>query len=268
MPAANISINSVDGSNEDLPINTVVNLNNQGIGGEVTYAWTILAQPPGTVDALSNPAIQNPTFTPKKEGSYLIKVVVNAGTQTEQVDIVVAAVRHLKTRLRAPAAGEKLETSASGWAVRNNEWHARVDALFAAEFGVQVGQASGTLNRGDVVRATGVTTIKSTLPGAEDICVFAKALATAAGNLDELLGVVEGGVDGSSSVTAGQLVRVRHFGLFSATVAGAPASGDPVYVSDAGAFSLSVGTVTRKVGAAIQPSGGVYRVHFFGLRAD
>ena len=117
MPAAQISINGVPGSNADLPINTLVQLNNVGIGGEVTYAWSILDQPIGAADALSNPAIVNPTITLKKEGSYLIRLVVNAGLASEKIDTRVAAVKHLKTRLRVPAAGEKLEVDVvDGWA--------------------------------------------------------------------------------------------------------------------------------------------------------
>jgi hypothetical protein len=271
MPVANISINAVDGSNDDLPINTLVQLANQDVGGESTYLWTILDQPPGTADNLSSTTIANPTFTPKKEGTYLIKLVVNLALGTESTDLVVAAVRHLKSRNRAPAAGETNQASLTrGWAAAENLWHDQQDARFNTEFGCVVGQnaSGGSLNRGDVVRCNGVATIKSGLPGAEVVATFTKALATVAGNVDELLGVVEGSPSGASSASNGALVKVRHFGLYSTTAAGAPASGDPVYVSDTGALALAPGTVTRKVGAAVAPSGGLYRVYFFGLRAD
>ena len=65
MPSANISINGVDGSNADLPINVLVQLGNQNTGGEVTFNWTIVDQPPGLDDMLSSATLQNPTFTPK-----------------------------------------------------------------------------------------------------------------------------------------------------------------------------------------------------------
>ena len=54
MTQALITVNAVAGSNTDLPINTLVQLNNTGNGGEITYAWSILDQPPGTADALSS----------------------------------------------------------------------------------------------------------------------------------------------------------------------------------------------------------------------
>lgn len=269
MPVANISVNAVDGSNDDLPISTLVQLANQDVGGELAYLWAILDQPAGSADALSNTTIANPTFTPKKEGTYLVKLVVNQSLGTESTDVVVVAVRFLKSRERAPAAGETTQAHLTrGWAAALDLQLSRSDAKYNLEAGVVVGQAGATLAKGDVVRCTGVATIKSGLPGAEDVPIFNKALATAAGNVDELLGVVEGTPAGASSTTVGNLIRVRHFGLYSATVAGAPASGDPVFVSDLGALALAAGTSTRKVGAAVAPAGGSYRVYFFGLRAD
>lgn len=269
MPQALIKINGVDGSNTDLPIDTIVQLDNANIGGEITYAWTILDQPPGAADVLSSTSIQNPTFTPKKEGSYLVKLVVNQGQPSEQVDTVVAAVRQLKTRLRVPAAGEEVEADAAdGWATDTNAQLRRLDSLYNAEFGVVVGQAAAALNKGEVVRCVGTATIKSGLPGAEVVPTFNKALATACPNVDELLGVVEGGIDGAASVGLGVLVRVRIVGLYSTTVAGSPASGDPVYVSDTGTLSLTSGQCMRQVGTAIQPSGGTYRLWVFGGIAD
>lgn len=265
MTAANISINAVDGSNTNLPINTIVQLNNQNTGGETTFNWTIVDQPPGTADVLSNATIQNPTFTPKKEGTYLLKLVVNLGTISEVQDIVTAAVRNLKSGKRKPASGEQTESDAAeGWGTAQNDWNDRVDALQGGEYGIVVGQAAAALNRGDVVRVVGVATIKSGLPGAEDVATFNKALATSAPNVDELLGVVEGTIAGGSSVSNGQLVRVRHFGLYSTLVAGSPTAGDPVFVSDTATLALAAGTSSRKVGVALAPSGGNFRVYFCG----
>lgn len=261
MPQALIKINGVAGSNDDLPINTLVQLDNQNIGGETTYNWSIVDQPAGTADALSSTTIQNPTFTPKKEGTYLIRLVVNQALPTESINMVVAAVRHLKTRNRIPAAGETTEDDASdGWAVALSGQLSRVDNFANSEFAVAVGQAAATLNRGEVVRCVGVATIKSGLPGQEVVPTFDKALATVLANIDERLGIVEGGIDGAATVGVGVLVRVRLVGLFSTTVAGSPASGDPVYVSDTGTLSLTPGTVPKQIGTAVQPSGGLYRL--------
>ena len=46
MPQAKILVNGIIGSNDDVTINTLVQLNNQNIGGESTYSWAILEQPP------------------------------------------------------------------------------------------------------------------------------------------------------------------------------------------------------------------------------
>ena len=53
MPQALIKINAVIGSDDDLPLDTLVQLDNENIGGEVTYLWEILDQPAGTPDVSS-----------------------------------------------------------------------------------------------------------------------------------------------------------------------------------------------------------------------
>src|SRR5262245_63840027 len=100
MTQALITINGSPGADIDLPIDTLVQLNNTGTGGELTYKWSIVSQPPGTLDALSATNIQNPTFTPKKEGSYLIQLIVNESLGTEKRDRTIAAVRHIKSNSR------------------------------------------------------------------------------------------------------------------------------------------------------------------------
>ena len=106
MPAAAIQINGVLGPEDDLPLGAPVQLSNQDTGGEVSYAWQILDRPEGSAAVLTNPAIENPLFTPDVEGTYLLRLTVNATTATEAIDTQVAAVRFLKTDQRAPAAGE------------------------------------------------------------------------------------------------------------------------------------------------------------------
>jgi hypothetical protein len=130
MAQAKILINSVIGSNDNLPINQVVQFDNQNIGGETTYTWSILSQPPGTVDTLSATNIQNPTFVPKKEGTYLVKLTVNLGLPDEQNNQVIAAIRQLKTLERIPTAGETTEDNISaGWAIANNSLLRHMDTL-------------------------------------------------------------------------------------------------------------------------------------------
>lgn len=266
MPQALITVNAGVGSNTALPINTLVQLNNQNVGGELSYTWAILDQPPGAVDALSSVAVQNPTFTPKKEGSYLLRLIVNQGLPSEQENRVVCAVRQLKTLERIPAAGETTEADTSdGWVTSMNSMLRRLDGQLS-DPGILVGvNASGsTRSKGDVVRATASSVIKTGLPGQETVPGFSLATAAVLGQVDELLAIVEGGVDGSTSVADGGLLKVRYIGRFSPAT-GSPAVGDTVYVSDAGALSLTAGTVRRRVGSVMAVSGGQYDVWFNGV---
>lgn len=266
MPQAQITINAVIGSDVDLPINTLVQLNNNNIGGEVSYLWEILDQPTGPADVLSSPTIQNPTFTPKKEGTYLIRLTVNQGLPDEDIDTVVGSVLQLKTRKRVPAAGEQVEASTSrGWALDvNDELRFFHDA--AADTGTVVGVNidASPMAKGTVVRATGSQSIKTGLPGAEDVPGFTPAPATVAGNMDELLLVVEGDIDGSSPVSAGALGVFRYIGQIQSLALGAGAVGDPVYVSDAAVISVTPGTNLRAVGSIMAVNGANRDIWFSG----
>lgn len=273
MPQASITINSVPGSSTSLPINTLVQLDNQNIGGELSYRWEILDQPPGAADALSSGVIQNPTFTPRKEGTYLLKLTVNEGLVTEQQQTVVAAVVQLKTLQRIPAAGEVLEADvADGWATAMNALLRRVDDLLS-DPGVMVGvnASGGTLTRGQVVRAATTAVIKSGLPGQETVPGFSLATAAALGQIDELLAVVEGTPSGGTSVPGtgsaeARLMRVRYIGRISGQViAGGPvAAGDVIFVNDAGALAAAQGTIRRRVGSAMG-AGSTVDVWFNGV---
>lgn len=267
MPQASITVNGTPGSNDNAPISALVQLDNQNIGGEVSYAWTILDQPPGSADALSSSSIQNPTFTPRKEGTYLIRLVVNASLPTEQTDQVIVAVRQLKTLQRIPAAGETTEADASdGWAVANNAYLRTMDA-FLSDPGIIVGlnASGGVLTRGQVVRTTASSVIKAGLPGQETVPGFSLSHANVLGELDELLCVVEGGPDGSTSIANGALMKVRYIGRFaSLTPGGTAAVGDTVFLNDAGNLSLTQGTIRRRVGSAMT-AGTTFDVWFNGV---
>jgi len=257
MPQAQIEINSVIGSDADLPINTLVQLDNNNIGGETTFLWSILDQPAGTTDSLSNSAIQNPTFTPKKEGTYLIQLTVNQGLPDEDTDTVIAAVRQLKSRERIPAAGEQSEASTSrGWAVDANRFLRFLDDSLA-DPGTVVGAnaTASPMAKGTVVRVTSGQTIKSGLPGQEIVPGFTLALATVGTNVDELLAVVEAGVDGSDPVAAGALARARYIGRVGTVALGSGAVGDPIFVNDSGFVDVNPGTVRRQVGSIMSVSG-------------
>lgn len=271
MAQASITINGTPGSSLALPLNTLVQLDNQNVGGELSFKWEILDQPPGTADVLSSSTIKNPTFTPRKEGTYLLKLTVNEGLVTEQIGKAVAAVAQLKTRERIPAAGETTEANASdGWAVSMNSLLRRIDGLLS-DPGIIIGvNTSGSVRgRGDVVRATASQVIKSGLPGQESVPGFSLATAATLGQVDELLCIIEGGIDGSTSIPAGgtpesRLMKVRYIGRFTGA-AGSPAVGDTVFLNDSGVLSLTQGTVRRRVGSVMATSGGTYDVWFNGV---
>lgn len=264
-----MTINAVPGSNTNLPIDTIVQLDNQNSGGEITYTWSILDQPPGAADALSSVSVQNPFFTPKKEGSYLIRLIVNQGLPTEQEDRVIAAIQQVKTLERIPAAGETTEADSSdGWATATNSYLRRIDTLLG-DPGVFVGvnASGGVLTRGDVCRATASSVIKTGLPGQEIVPGFSKALATALASVDEPLVVCDGAVSGAPSVANGGLMKVRFLGRYAGNTGGVAAVGDPIYVSDTGTMSLTPGTVKRKLGSAMT-AGATYDVWFAGMGGE
>lgn len=266
-PQARIEVNGTPGSNDNLPINTLVQLSNQDLGGELSYLWSILDQPTGTVDSLSATNIENPTLTPKKEGTYLLQLIVNFGLPTEQRDRAVVAIRQLKTLERIPAAGETNEDDTMrGWATAVNALYRRVDALLS-DPGIIVGAntSGSTLARGDVVRVTSGQVIKSGLPGQETVPGFVKAPATGSGTVDELLCVVEGDVAGNPSVGIGVLTKVRYIGRLASMPLGAGAVGDTIYVSDTATLSTTQGTVRRQVGSIMSVSGGLRDIWFDGV---
>jgi len=251
MTQALITVNAVAGSNTDLPINVLVQLNNTGNGGEITYAWSILDQPPGTADALSSGTIQNPTFTPKKEGSYLVQLAVNASLADEQINRVVCAVKQLKTRTRVPAAGETTESdSADGYAADANASLRLIDTM-RADPGIVVAQLGYAATAQQIVYFNGIATIKSTLPGQEVVPVVALASSTGPVPADAsraVLGMVIAAVDGGA-LSSGKLAYIRLFGLaLAVAVGGAPADETEVFLGVAGAFNTAG---TRSVGRIV-----------------
>lgn len=266
MPQAQITINGFPVSNDDLPINVVVALNNNNIGGELTYNWSILDQPPGAADALSSAVIQNPTFTPKKEGTYLLKLVVNLALPSEVSDIKIVGIRQLKTRERVPAAGETTEDGTRGWADPGGAFLQLVDKT-AADPGVLtavVETGAPNVNIANVVRASSTEVLKSGLPGQENVVGVRTTTAAVFANIDQMLALCIGAVDGSAGpYVPGTLIRVRVFGLRTG-LTGVPVVGDPVYVSDAGTIALVPGTNTRQIGNVTRASFGTYDVFIDG----
>lgn len=262
MPIANIQINAVTATSATVAINAPVQLSNADIGGETTYAWTILDQPEGATDSLSNPAIENPTFTPTREGSYRLRLVVNAGMGVlESIAYAVVGVLQLRSHQRMPAAGEVLEfSSLAGWAIAVNRWLGLLNSLYG-DPGLVICTATAGMSVGSIVRiASRTDTINIGLPGEK--IVMRAALATAstptevAGDLGIIIGVCDG-----SSIGVGKLVLVRRHGLVEMLETGAAGIGDFVLIDNLGEPTLSytAGTVPRIVGRVVEKVGSDYR---------
>lgn len=247
MVQALITINGTPGSDDDLPINTLVTLGNQNNGGEVSYLWSIVNQPPGTADTLSATNVLAPTFTPKKEGTYLLRLVVNQSLASETYDQAIVAIRFLKSYQRAPAAGETDEDDLSnGWETAVNNVIRDVDDLLlgtdiaaVADVGIAIG---------NIVYINGESTIKSGLPGEELLPLV--SLADPPSDVSAI-GVVTQAADGGA-VTTGTIVRVRFQGLV--TIADTFTPGDLVYLDDTTGTFASSGS--RPVGLCTSSSGG------------
>lgn len=259
MSRARISVNGVDGTAFSVPIGTPVLMSNDGDGGESSYAWSIVDQPPGTTDALSNPAIQNPNFTPTKEGTYLLKLVVDASLGSEATQTCTVYIVDARTGERLPAAAETVETGVRGWA--GGQGGINVRALRAyADPSIYAAVTPGGIAAGVIVNLVNdMATVNAGTQATADIPKITVATG-AEGHAHGLLGVLLDGVT-PGVLTAGKVVLVRVFGIVAGAVAGTTSVRSPVYLSDAGAPSLTPGTYPRVIGrvVAYDGTGHLYR---------
>ena len=265
-----ITINAAPAPNLDYPLDgSTVTLGYSTV--QSAYNWTLLSVPRGSAAALTGPATASPTFSPDVEGTYLVRLVANPGTNTQFQATTVVAVRHLKTRLRIPAAGETTEASGpSGWADDASAAPAGVDGALAlvdaslAAFGglLAAVDTAGGLQRGMVVKFLGRYTLKAGFPGQEYVPGIVACPASDAVGCLGRLGIIEGTpAGGAGPYGANTLVQVRVLGrVATADMAGAPSPGDPVYVSNAALPSLLPSG--RRVGTVLYAGGGSYETLF------
>jgi hypothetical protein len=267
MPQASITINGSVLPALTLPLDVVVALANQDIGGEVSYAWTMLDKPPGSAATLATPTTSASGFTPDVEGSYLIQLVVNAGLPTQHTATALGACVQVKNPdLRVPAAGETTQAStADGWAVAVDVFLRKIDALLSDSSTRVCAIKSAGRSAGQIMRFVGETTLKAGLPGVEVIAGCDLADATQEACQIETLALLEAGVDGDTTPTNGSSVRVRTAGLVRG-LTGTPIVGDPVYLSNAGDPALAPGTYFRIIGSVVSVSGGTYSFFFDGSK--
>jgi hypothetical protein len=263
MTQARIQIDSVTGSNPPngtaLVLGATVAITNVNNGGEVTYLWEWLDRPENSAAAFANPAVQTTSFVADVEGTYVIRLTVNAALSDERTDIVIAAVSQLLTVERIPGAFETTQANTlRGWAEAINRWLVRVDR-HVADNGTRVGIIASGANRGQVVLAEAADLIRTGLPE-EVMCQgYGVALASNLAHVQAPLFVVEGKPDGGTVVGAGGLGIVRAGGLFG-PLSGAPTVGDPVYVDDGALLSLTPGTYTRQMGVVVWEDGTDYYI--------
>lgn len=275
MPTADITVNAVTGNPpagaDDVPIDTLVQLNNNVVGDETSHLWAIEDQTAGPVDALSSTSIQNPTFDPQKEGTYRITLIVDLGLSTETRDSVAVGVRQLKTRNRVPAGGEALEASTTrGWAPAvNSMMRAHDDAQ--ADAGLVVAKVSGaTVDAGEVVYFFREFYLKYGLPGQETIPEVVLYAGSDMISTRYALAVCVSNIDLTSEVIAGELGIFRVFGpIYPGVLASGNNLGDLVFLTDSGTLDTTPGTYRRAVGYLFdeeqRAAGTYYPVFFNGL---
>ena len=257
-------------SNVNIPLGATVQLKNET--SATSYQWALVTQPAGlpldTFTGAPPPGSSSddpePSFVITKEGSYLIRLIINDGLADEAQGTIICAVKELQTGNRIPAAQETTEVDPDeGWAVEAvSDILQRVTRL--TDSGFFVAKAMEALAPGNVVHLSGIGTIATGLPGERSIPLVKIAHGGWLVDIDGPLGVMVGNTAGQSlEVTAGELCRVMIYGAIPAYALGAGGNvGDPVYVNNAGQLSLTAGDYVRQVGdvAAVVVAGSTYDI--------
>ena len=265
MARARVQINGVAARNAFVSVGSTITLSNDDEGGEVTYLWSVVDQPEGIADNLTSSASETTTITITKEGTYLVRLVVNLGTGTEAIQTAALSVVDGRTGERIPAATETIETSTSkGWSLATNRIFQRV-LKASVDGNVQVASTDGTLVPGRIVRLTGVKQVHTGQQSQYEVVGIASALGT--GAVAGRVGILIDGVT-PGDLANGDLVLVRMFGLVPFAGTGSPAVGDPVYLSNTGTASLTPGTVPRQIGTVVAASGGSFRWMIDGVASS
>ena len=200
MARALITINGVTRTYYEGVVGDVIALGNDDEGGEASIQWVSLtgSQPSGSYDGFADPIAFTTALTASKEGNYLVSSVVNNDISLTASAII--AIRHQKSDLQSPAAGEKTERDSQfGWARTQQKLTKVVDDLYADAAQV-TGLAREALTRGDLIRVSGSLLIKAGLPDEERIVEFSKISAEGLAIIDDAIYIVEGvGPSGSAA---------------------------------------------------------------------
>jgi len=116
MVTAAIKINGSSGSQDNLSVGVAATLTNTDNTGVTSWLWQLLSKPPGSTVSIVNPMNATASLTPDVVGSYLIKLTVSDGVDSDD-DQVIGAVKTQYLDMRVPAAGETTEfNGTNGWA--------------------------------------------------------------------------------------------------------------------------------------------------------
>ena len=117
----------VNVSREDLVTGDVITLESVG-AGTTSHSWSILFSPEGSASALTSTNTPVTQFMADKEGAYLIRLVADAGLETETMQHIRMRVLTQFGGLQLVAAGERRDEEAIipvdigvyGWAYEQN----------------------------------------------------------------------------------------------------------------------------------------------------
>ena len=83
------------GPDQNVSTGVAVTLNGSGSssanGESLTYAWSFISKPATSTAALTGATTVNPSFTADKDGSYVVQLIVNDGTEDSADTVTITA---------------------------------------------------------------------------------------------------------------------------------------------------------------------------------
>jgi len=98
--------------NVDSQVNLDASVSSDSDGDNIIYSWVFTSFPDGSTASLSNSTSSSPTFLADKEGSYIVSLTVNDGTEDSIADAVLITATKIVTNT-APIANAGVNQSVS-----------------------------------------------------------------------------------------------------------------------------------------------------------
>jgi hypothetical protein len=86
----------------DVFVGSVVTLDGSGSTGETSYAWAFTSRPTGSQSVLAAPSTATPSFTPDRNGTYVIRLTVGDGTTTATDTVSITTLNRAPTANAGP----------------------------------------------------------------------------------------------------------------------------------------------------------------------